>query len=623
MDFNRLCLKCMREGVIDGRCSFCQTLPGFTQEPVFALPVNTILHGRYLVGAVLGHGGFGITYVAYDLKMNQRVAIKEYMPDGLSTRIPGTTEMTVHTNKEDYNYGLNKFLEEARIIYKYNEDSNIISVSALFEENRTAYYIMEYLDGSDLKKHIASRGGKLGWTEASNLLFPVFDALDKIHSQSIIHRDISPDNIYVCKNGKVKLLDFGAARVALKGKSQSLSIILKRGFAPEEQYRSHGEQGPYTDVYALAGTLYYCLTGKIPPEATQRMYQDELIPPSELCQGLPPYVNMAIVKALSVKAENRYQAMSEFRAALKGGAHVAKQESITGSEPIAVQKANSSYSYIKANLGKRLGALILDGLLLGLVFYGFAGQLLEFETMSGYYLFIFIVSTAYGACCEASKWKATIGKRIMGLQVTDGNGHTLTFGKALLRNVVKYSNSLLSGLISIGVGGISSLANGAFCLMGSNKQAGHDLLAKTMVTVAHSHTSSGASEGFYESAENSISGNRGEGKQKGATVISGVEGVSGYYRNVFFPLSDKKIILGRNPEYCNIVFPNGLPGISRVHCEISLEINNTVIKLKDLGSSQGTFLEGGRRLEAQQEVVLSAGQAFTIGDDNTFRVKAS
>ncbi len=623
MDINKLCLKCMQEYISNGRCTSCQTMVGFTQEPVFALPPNTILHGRYLVGAVLGHGGFGITYVAYDLKMNQRVAIKEYMPDGLSTRIPGTTEMTVHTNQEHYHYGLNKFLEEARIIYKYNEDSNIISVSALFEENRTAYYVMEYLDGCDLKRYIVSKGGKLPWSEASSLLFPVFDALEKIHRQSIVHRDISPDNIYVCKNGKVKLLDFGAARVALKGKSQSLSIILKRGFAPEEQYRSHGKQGPFTDIYALAGTLYYCLTGVIPPEATQRMYQDDLIPPSELCQGLPQHVNRAIVKALSVKADNRYQTIGEFRAALKGEHSVGKFSGVTDSKPIAMQRTSPSNSYVKAALGKRLGALILDGILLGIVLYVFAWQLIGLQTISDYYLILFAFSTAYGSFCEASKWRATIGKRMLGLQVTDSNGNALSLDKALLRNAVKYSYGIISAWISISLGGVISLANGAICLFGRDKLAGHDLLAKTMVTETNKQASFVAKERVYERNNNIIPEYGGIGQKQGTAIISGIEGVSGYYQNVFFPLSDKKVVFGRNPDYCNIVFPNALPGVSRIHCEISIEKNNLYIKLKDLGSSQGTFLEGGKRLDALQEVVLSAGQTFTIGENNTFRVKAS
>ena len=215
-----------------GVCVHCGSRKGFAQEPAFALPAGSILHGRYLVGAVLGNGGFGITYIGYDLKEDPRVAIKEYLPTGMANRYPGTTTVSVYHTSQEFHYGLKKFLEEARVIYKYRAYGNIISVYALFEENNTAYYVMEYLDGCDLKQYMARRGGALPFEEALRLLLPVFDALEISHKDGLIHRDISPDNIYVCSNLQVKLLDFGAARVSLMERSKSLSVIFKRGYAP-------------------------------------------------------------------------------------------------------------------------------------------------------------------------------------------------------------------------------------------------------------------------------------------------------------------------------------------------------------------------------------------------------
>ncbi len=621
MDFNKLCLKCMHESVIDGQCTNCRSTTGSAQEPVFALPLSTILHGRYLVGAVLGHGGFGITYMAYDLKANERVAIKEFMPDGLSTRIPGTTEMTIHTSRDDYEYGLKKFLEEARMIHVYQDNPHIISVRALFEENRTAYYVMEYLDGCDLKKYISQKGGKLPWSETISLLLPIFDALDQIHGQNVIHRDISPDNIYVCKNGKVKLLDFGAARVALKGKSQSLSIILKRGYAPEEQYRSHGKQGPFTDVYALAGTLYFSITGTIPPEATQRMFKDELIPPSVLCRDLPQHMDKAIVKALSVKSEDRFQSMSAFKAALTGALPALSSTSPREERPVASMQAAASTT-AQADIGRRFAALIIDGLILAALFYGVLINLLEPDTMGDLYLALYLLSVAYGTGCESSKLQATLGKRIMGLVVFDNASQPLTFGKALLRNAAKYSNTLFSAFVSMELGGIIGIGNAVVCFMNKERNAGHDLIAKTCVTAA-AHSVNKPQEGL---SRNNPALDQPQSNVRNNTPnpsALGIVGLSGYYENVFFPLSEKKVVLGRSPDHCHIIFSDDTRGVSRVHCELLLDKAARAVCIKDLGSSNGTFVSGRGKLTSEQSVALHEGDCFTIGENNTFVIKVS
>lgn len=315
LDFNRLCLKCFNPAVVSGRCTCCGAKVGFIQEPAFALPAGTILAGNYLVGGVLGFGGFGITYLGLDLARETRVAIKEFMPAGTASRSPGQINMTAK-NRENFEYGLTRFYDEARTVYKYRHHPNIVHVYKLFHENQTGYYVMEYLEGDDFKHFLRRYGGRTDFNTLMKIMLPVMDALECVHKDHVIHRDISPDNIFVGET--VKLIDFGAARVALAGQSKSLSIILKKGFAPEEQYRTHGRQGPWTDIYALAGTMYYALSGVMVPEAPERLVDDELKDLRTLNVALPDYSAAAIMQALAVRAANRYQTVEDFRCALSG-----------------------------------------------------------------------------------------------------------------------------------------------------------------------------------------------------------------------------------------------------------------------------------------------------------------
>ena len=310
LDFNRLCLRCMSPAVSQGYCLNCGAPVGFAQEPAFALTPGSILDGRYLVGGVLGHGGFGITYLGLDLKHETRVAIKEFMPADAAGRAPGQLKVTARKG-EDFQYGLSRFFDEARTIYRYRNHANIVHIYKLFRENGTAYYVMEYL-----RRYLKIRGGRLGFQELMTIVLPVMDALEYVHGDHVIHRDVSPDNIYL--GDTVKLIDFGAARTAFAGQSKSFSIILKRGFAPEEQYRSHGRQGPWTDIYALAGTMYMALSGTMVPEAPERLVSDRLEDIRTLVPELPAQAGSALMTALAVRAESRYQRVTDFRGALLG-----------------------------------------------------------------------------------------------------------------------------------------------------------------------------------------------------------------------------------------------------------------------------------------------------------------
>lgn len=282
-----------------------------------ALPEGTVLAGQYIVEKVLGQGGFGITYAAKDHKTGERVAVKEFFPDAMATRTNQTTVSPFSGEKgENYAYGKTCFLQEAETLAKFIGNENIVRVHSYFEENGTAYFVMDFIEGTSFDEYLKQRGGKISYEEAAQILMPVMDALSAVHSKGIIHRDVTPDNIYITKQGVVKLLDFGAARYSLGDQSRSLDIILKHGFAPKEQYTRRGKQGPYTDIYALGATFYFALTGKRPPDSVERMDEDDLVPPSALGIQFSDAAEDAILKALSIQPVDRFQNMMAFKAAL-------------------------------------------------------------------------------------------------------------------------------------------------------------------------------------------------------------------------------------------------------------------------------------------------------------------
>jgi serine/threonine protein kinase len=284
---------------------------------MYLLP-DTELNNRYKIAEVLGHGGFGITYSALDKILNVKVAIKEYLPRQLATRAEGQTKVSIFTgeSRKHYNYGLKKFLEEAQSIAQFSHHPNIVSARDYFETNNTAYMVMEYIEGVTLKEYLGQKGGRIPFHEAKAIMMPVIDALREVHSAGLLHRDISPDNIFLTITRQVKLIDFGAARYQAGEQSKSLSVILKIGYAPEEQYRSSGRQGPWTDVYAVAATLFKTITGQTPPDALDRLEDDTLVPPSQLGVTIPPQAEHTLLKALAVRASDRFQTVDEFKAGL-------------------------------------------------------------------------------------------------------------------------------------------------------------------------------------------------------------------------------------------------------------------------------------------------------------------
>ncbi len=318
MDIEKLCYGCFREKTMEV-CPYCGFDPTGYEHPAMALPLGTILDGRYLTGKVLGIGGFGITYLGFDLTLEIKVAIKEYMPQGITVRNTDRYTMSLVSKKDEdvYEAGADRFLNEARILAKLQNTPNIVAVQNYFKENNTAYFVMEYIEGQSLKEFVSKMGGKIPYEQAVTILMPAMEALCQVHAKSLLHRDLSPDNIYITNAGETKLLDFGASRFAL-GDNKSMSVILKHGYAPEEQYRSHGNQGPWSDVYAMAVTMYVCITGIVPPDSIDRAHQDELILPSALGIEIPAYAEAAMLHALAIKAEDRYSDMKAFIRGLLG-----------------------------------------------------------------------------------------------------------------------------------------------------------------------------------------------------------------------------------------------------------------------------------------------------------------
>ena len=280
----------------------------------YRLQRNTGLIGRYVIQEVLGQGGFGITYLGIDKLYGNKVAIKEYYPQKIAMRKAQYEDVVTVTSieeKNNYNKGKKRFLDEAQVMARFNKNEGIVKILDFFEANNTAYIVMEYLEGITLKQYL----GKYGVIQFRNLIemmLPLLEALIEIHSQGLIHRDISPDNIMVQHNGKLKLMDFGAARDYTESGNKSLTVILKPGYAPPEQYQTHGVQGPWTDIYALCATIYKCLTGITPPDAIARVMDDKFKEPDQLDGKLSPDIKKILWKGMNIFPEERYQDIVEF-----------------------------------------------------------------------------------------------------------------------------------------------------------------------------------------------------------------------------------------------------------------------------------------------------------------------
>ena len=314
------CSNCMKELTVENAvfCPYCGKNPK-EQNALHRLSAGTVLHDRYLVGATLGEGGFGITYVGFDTTLQMKVALKEYYPSGIATRVntvSNTVSVGVEKQKNIFDSGKDSFLNEARSVAQFSKERGIVDVRDFFTENNTAYIVMEFLDGVNLNEYIY-KNGVIEAKQTFEMMLPLMRSLEKMHKQNVIHRDISPDNIMYQYDGTLKLMDFGAARHFSQDESKSLSVVLKPGYAPYEQYSRKGKQGPWTDVYALCATIYKCITGETPPDSLDRAIEDDLKKPSELGVSIPEILENALMKGLAVHSQNRLQSMDELISAVE------------------------------------------------------------------------------------------------------------------------------------------------------------------------------------------------------------------------------------------------------------------------------------------------------------------
>ena len=325
----RRCMNCMKEfSVPEGyenqylSCPHCGFVEGTPPKEPFHLYPGTLLQDRYLVGVVIGCGGFGITYKAWDIEFGVVVAIKEYFPAGLVSREPGQQKLNVYegSRKNEFYQGLDRFLEEARRTAQFEHSKYIVQVKNFFQENNTAYIVMEYLDGGSLKEFLRNNP-VLPVEDAISITDSVLGALKELHKEGILHRDIGPGNIFL-SGRSIKIIDFGAARLSDETKEVTRSIVLTPGFAPPEQYQTKSKQGPWTDIYAVAATLYDMVTGKKPCESTDRLMDDMLLDPNRVNPQVPEYLSNAIMKGMAVNPEMRFRTVEEFSDAIHNNTKV-------------------------------------------------------------------------------------------------------------------------------------------------------------------------------------------------------------------------------------------------------------------------------------------------------------
>lgn len=312
MQINR-CISCENE--ISGYpCPHCGFDAASYQQPEYALPCDTVLHGRYLIGKVLGQGGFGITYVGWDLALEIKVAVKEYYPSGQVYRsssmgrnlLWNTGEQALELRQN----GLNAFLREARKMAKVGEIPQVIRAKDTFTENDTAYIVMDFVEGENLKKRL-DRTGCMTWPEVRKIFLPVIAAMEQVHQAGLVHRDLSPDNLMLAPDGRAWILDLGAAKDLATGSGASSVQVVKGGFSPVEQYGQAGSSGSWTDVYAMAATMYFSLTGVLPPPAIDRLYDDRLSWDLPQLAAVPKNVVSALKKAMAINLNERTQTMGQ------------------------------------------------------------------------------------------------------------------------------------------------------------------------------------------------------------------------------------------------------------------------------------------------------------------------
>lgn len=317
-DTTHYCPGCFKYRGEEPVCIFCSYDTHEERSPLF-LPHHTLLAGQFVIGRALGEpGGFGVTYLAWDQVLGTTVAVKEYLPREFAGRSANETRIRSHTSRDEelFEFGRQRFIEEARTLAQL-QHSNVVRVRHVFSANDTTYLVMDFYEGLNLEQFHGQQGEPLEERPAVEVTLAVLDGLRHVHERGFLHRDVKPANIYLATldagNYRPILLDFGSARVALGEKSRSMDVVLTQGYAPIEQYYEKGHQGPWTDVYSVAATLYWLLTGETPPEAAARVQDDQLVAPSERRPEVSDALSEVVVAGLGVLPEDRPQSVLAFQ----------------------------------------------------------------------------------------------------------------------------------------------------------------------------------------------------------------------------------------------------------------------------------------------------------------------
>ncbi len=322
--YESFCPACLQSHSGFASCPHCGWSSYSAHNPAYLYP-GTVIYPPYQIARVLGHGGFGITYLGWDTNLQTKVAIKEYLPRDFAKR-DSQGQVIAHSQDDlpGYLSGLSCFLAEARLLAKFQQHPGIVSVLTFFRALGTGYMVMEYVEGRTLS-HYLQQQGRLNWKQTLDIFMHVMDALRAVHAAGLLHRDVAPDNIYLCDDGRIKLLDFGAAENHLGQITQTLrsnTLIAKQGFTPPEQYQDSEPQGPWSDVYGVAASLYYCLTGLSPPNALDRLINDTLKPPSALGVIMPFDAERTLMSALATNPLQRPQSVESLQAQLSAASPI-------------------------------------------------------------------------------------------------------------------------------------------------------------------------------------------------------------------------------------------------------------------------------------------------------------
>lgn len=362
----RLCPHCKTQ-IEDKNINYCprcgkSLLVG--NPPSHYLPAGTILQGKYILERPIGSGGFGITYAGWDYQLKRKVAIKEFFPRQYAVRYWDgcSVAVTREQQRPRFQNGIRSFLEEARNVAALQDIKGVVNIINYFEANNTAYIVMEYLEGLTLKDYLKDKGNRQDYEWCRQVILSVLYTLQEIHARGVLHRDIAPDNIFITRDGTIKLLDFGTAKHAFAMDDAKSELMLKVGYAPIEQYVRNSAQGPYTDLYAVAALFYRMLTGHTPPPADKRRENEHLVMPSQMGISLPKGAERAIKTCLEMYAMRRLQSAGEFIRLLNGESFVPVPGNAVDPESnIPEEKQQHNFP----TWGKVFIACLLCGIILG------------------------------------------------------------------------------------------------------------------------------------------------------------------------------------------------------------------------------------------------------------------